>query len=397
MPRGEVAVTGVGIISALGSGRERNWSAILREESGLGTLTLFQSRRCGSFPVAEVKEDFVSNSLLRRGSRSDYLAVSAAAEAFEDAKLDTISNSEREGIGVILGASTGGMLDTEVFLTRLIRENNCDAELLRFHECSSSTEAVARILRLGGYRSTVSTACTSGAAAIAAACDVLLSGEADIMLAGGVDSLTRLTLNGFASLLIMSPDGCRPFDSDRNGMSLGEGAAVLVLESEDSVRSRGAKVYAYVAGWGGACDAYHATAPSPEGKGIVSAMRRALEMAEMSPEEIQYINAHGTGTQDNDIAEAKAMRTVFGEALPLVSSTKRYFGHTLAAAGAIESAVCVMALENQCVPPNLGIRKAIAELGCEPVMKPTKVCLEAVMKNCLGFGGGNTSIIFVRG
>jgi 3-oxoacyl-(acyl-carrier-protein) synthase len=335
----DIVITGVGIVSALGWNLEDTWSAIEEGRSGLGPLTLFQSERCGRFPVAEVKNDMKLKGGLTTGSRSDHLAVWAARTAFEGAGFGEVPREERRNIGVIIGATTGGMLDTESFLLQMINEGKVDARLLARHECAHATNAVAKRLGLGGFRSTVSTACSSGAMAISMACDVLSMGDASTMLAGGVDTLTRLTLNGFASLLIIAADGCRPFDANRSGMSLGEGAAVLVLEKEESAKKRGTPVLARLAGWASACDAHHMTAPVPDGSGIYRAMLLALERAAIKRSAVSYVNAHGTGTVDNDIAEARAISRLFGDNPPLVSSTKRFFGHTLAAAGALEAVV----------------------------------------------------------
>jgi 3-oxoacyl-(acyl-carrier-protein) synthase len=391
--RQPIAVTGIGIVSALGWTPGETWSAIEEERSGLGELTLFPSERCGHLPVAEVKGDPAGRSGLAHGSRNDHIAVFAAREAFRDAGLDVLNPDEKAGIGAILGASTGGMLDSEVFLEQIIKSGRLDMKLLRHHECASSANAIAEELGLGGYRSTVSNACSSGAAAISIACDVLESGEASVMLAGGVDSLTRLTLNGFASLLIVAPDGCRPFDANRAGMSLGEGAAVMVLETRDRAIARGAQVYAWITGWSSTCDAFHATAPSKDGLGIYQAMSLALKQADIDPGRVNYVNAHGTGTRENDPAEAKAIARLFGDNIPFVSSTKRFFGHTLAAAGAVEAVVCILAIKQGKVPANLGLREVDAEVGFEPVRTTSPAALDVVVSNSVGFGGNNCTLV----
>jgi 3-oxoacyl-[acyl-carrier-protein] synthase-1 len=277
-----------------------------------------------------------------------------------------------------------------------MKEGSFDTELLRHHEAASPANQVARSLGLQGFRTTVCTACAAGATAIATACDLIYSGEAQIVLAGGTDSLARLTLNGFCSLLIVASDGCRPFDAERGGMSLGEGAAVLALETEESAAGRGADVLGYVLGFGNTCDAYHATAPAPDGSGIFRAMSRALDAAGISPADVDYINAHGTGTIDNDIAEGRGITRLFGEKPPPVSSTKRFFGHTLAAAGAIEAIVCILALERRCLPPNLGLRHTDPGVGFEPVREKRKADLQVAMSNSMGFGGNNCSLIVSR-
>ena len=388
-----IVVTGLGMVSALGWSAEEAWSAIEEERSGLTELTLFDSPRCGHFPVGQIREDPALRSALATGSRTDHLAACAASTAFHNAGLNRLSLKERQDIGLVLGASTGGMLDSESFLLGLIREQQVRARKLARHDCAHATNAVARLLGISGFRATVSVACSSGALAIGMACDALCTGEAAIMLAGGVDCLTRLTLNGFASLLITSPDGCHPFDANRNGMSLGEGAAVLVLETEEKAKSRGAPVLAYLEGWASTCDAYHVTAPSRDGAGMYRAMALALERACVHPSEVRYINAHGTGTIDNDMAEARAITRLFGKQPPFVSSTKRFFGHTLAASGAMEAVVCILAMRNKRVPQNLGLRQLDPDIAFEPVREMIDAELGVVLSNSLGFGGSCASLV----
>jgi len=396
MNRPRIAITGMGMVSALGWSADDAWSAMEAERSGLQPLGLFASPRCGHVLVGEVRGDCARRSGLRGGSRSDRLAVFAARSAFEQAGLASLTEDGRGETGVVLGACTGGMLDTECFVEDYVKGRKLDARLLRHHECASSANAIARELGLGGFRATVSTACSSGAMAVAVACDALADGEARVMLAGGADSLTRLTLNGFCSLLNVDPGGCRPFDANRNGMSLGEGAGMLVLETEESARARGARVLAFIGGYGSTCDAHHTTAPAPDGLGVFNAMRLALESAGMAPADVDYINAHGTGTRENDAAEGAAIARMFGADPPPVSSTKRFFGHTLAAAGAIEIIVCALALMNQKVPGNLGMATPDASLGFTPVQRMAPASLRVAMSNSLGFGGNNCSVIICR-
>ena len=396
MCRQRVAVTGLGIVSAVGCSPAAVWAAIEREASGLGALSLFPSQRCGHIPVAEVRGEPADRSGLRSGSRTDHLAACAARDAFAQAALEALPEALRRQVGVVLGTTTGGILDSEVFLERLLAQGELAPELLRHHPPASPAEAVAGALDLVGFRATVSTACASGATAIAVACDALAAGEADAVLAGGADSLSRLTVNGFGSLLNVAADGCRPFDAGRTGLSLGEGAAVLALETEQHARERGAPILAWILGCGSSCDAYHATAPRPDGSGAAAAMRAALAVAQLEPQAVDYVNAHGTGTRDNDLAEGLALRAVFGDRVPAVSSTKRFFGHTLAAAGAIEAVVCILALEHQRVPANLGLRQADPEIGIHPVPHTCDAQVRVALSNSLGFGGSNGSIVLAR-
>ena len=384
-----IVVTGIGIISAAGRTPDEVWTALLDGRSGLGRLTLFSSTRCGQFPVAEVRGDLSADR--PDGSRSDRLALYAAREAYRHAGLGNLAG--REAIGIVLGNCTGGMDESEEFVRGLLKENRAEFELLRHHECAWPTNVVADSLGLRGFRATISEACASGATAIATACDAIRAGEAETVLTGGADSLTRFTLNGFCSLLNVSPSGCRPFDAGRDGMSLGEGAGVLVLETAEHAAARGARPLAVIAGYGATCDAYHATAPSPDGAGARKAMELALEMAGLRPAEVDYLNAHGTGTIENDAAEARAIVELFGGRIPHVSSTKRFFGHTLAAAGAIEAIVCMLSIRHQAIPANLGLERAADDLGFVPVTRtqPSPVCV--TMSNSLGFGGQNSSLV----
>ncbi len=399
--RPRVVVTGMGIVSAVGWTLAETWEAIEQGRSGLRTLSLFESQRCGRLPVGEVPGDPSARSGLAGGSRSDHLAVWAAKQAFRDAGLGTGDFLADRG-AVVLGALTGGMLFTEEFLSRLHRENRIDPSRpadfanLADRACCNAADRVAEDCGLAGFRTTVSNACASGGSALGLGCDLIEAGEADVVLAGGVDSLNRVVLNGFNSLMLVSPDGCRPFDAERKGMSVGEGAGVLVLESEARATARGASVRAWLAGRGNTCDAHHVSAPQPEGRGLGRAMHRALDDAGLAPGKVDYINAHGTGTADNDPAEAKAIRAVFGDAPPAVSSTKRFFGHTLAAAGAIEAIVTVLALERQAIPPNLGLRTVDPRIPLVPVAEYRPAKLDVAMSTSLGFGGNNSAVLFRR-
>jgi 3-oxoacyl-(acyl-carrier-protein) synthase len=385
----------MGVVSAAGWTLDETWEAIEQGRSGLRTLSLFESQRCGKLPVGEVTGDPALRSGLLGGSRSDHLAVWAARQAWSDAGLDPSCFAADRG-AVVLGALTGGMMFTEEFLSRLHLEQRADGRHLADRACCNSADRVAELFGLGGFRTTVSNACASGGAALGLGCDLIEAGEADVMLAGGVDSLNRVVLNGFNSLMLVSPEGCRPFDAERKGMSVGEGAGVLVLESEEHAKARGARVRAWLAGRGNTCDAHHVSAPQPEGRGLHEAMRLALEGAGLAPAAVDYINAHGTGTADNDPVEARAIRALFGEVPPAVSSTKRFFGHALAAAGAIEAIVTVLALERQAIPANLGLRTVDPKIPLAPVAEYRRAKLDVAMSTSLGFGGNNSAVLFRR-
>ena len=394
-PRHRVVVTGLGVVTAAGCGVAAVWDALRAGRSGLGPLTLFASPRHDRHPVGQVCVDVDSLAGPVRGSRSDKLAWIAVQEAIEQAGLEPrLRSVPPERVGISLGSTVAGMLGTEEVLRHLLREGRQRFGPLRFHECASATELCARLLGARGPCLTFSTACSAGAMAIAAAAEMIESGEADVMIAGGADSLSRLTLNGFGSLLLLDPNGCRPFDAGRTGISLGEGAGMLVLEAEATAQARGAKILGRLSGWGASCDASHATAPHPEGDGALAAMRLALERSGLPPDSINYVSVHGTGTPDNDSMEAKALRRLFGARVPPFSSVKRFFGHTLAASGAIKAVVCLQALQEQAVPASLGCNTADPKIGLEPVRQFRGQALEHVLSNSFGFGGNNAALVF---
>ncbi|MEJ0090250.1 MAG: beta-ketoacyl-[acyl-carrier-protein] synthase family protein [Limisphaerales bacterium] len=387
-------ITGLGIVTAAGCGVDEVWAAITSGTSGLRPLSLFQSPRYGQMPVGEIKRDLAELGAPLRGSRSDKLGWLAACEAVALAKINLPAVADRAGI--VLGCSVGGSFDSEHFLTALIKRGKMRARPTRFHECNSTLDLIANDFGLFGPGLTIATACSSSALAIATAAELIMAGEADVMLAGGADSLSLMTWGGFNALLLTDAAGCRPFDAARSGMTLGEGAAILVIESEESAQKRGAKILARLTGWGASCDAHHANRAASRRRGALAAMQSALRRANLDAADIGYINAHGTGTRDNDLAEGKALKKLFGAAVPPFSSTKRFFGHALAASGAIEAVVCVEALRRQALPPNPGFTMPDAAIGLEPVTTLRPAALTHVMSNSLGFGGNNATLIFSK-
>jgi 3-oxoacyl-[acyl-carrier-protein] synthase II len=387
-------ITGLGIMAATGCGVDEVWDAIRAVKGGLKPLTLFQSPRYGQIPAGEIRQDLLALGAPSHGSRSDQLGWLAAREAIAAAKINFSDCADRAGI--VLGCSVGGSFDSERFLTTLIKHGKMRARPTRFHECASVVELIAEEFGLLGPGMAVTTACSSSALAIATAAEMIMAGEADVMLAGGADSLSRMTWGGFHSLLLVDSEGCRPFDAKRAGTSLGEGAAILILESEEFAKRRGAKILARLSGWGASCDAHHTTAPHPEGEGAVAAMQSALKRAGLESSAINYINAHGTGTRDNDLVESKALKAVFGDRVPPFSSTKHFFGHALAASGAIEAVVCVEALRHQEIPSNPGFLEPDPAIGLEPVTTFQRASLTHVMSNSFGFGGNNAVLIFSK-
>jgi 3-oxoacyl-(acyl-carrier-protein) synthase len=396
MPGRNPVITGRGIISAAGCGVARVWRAMVEQQTGLGRLDLFQSPRYAAHPVGQVRDNVDVLAAGVRGSRSDKLGWIAAHEALLDAGISgSIAGTAASRVGVVFGATVGGMLGTEAALAEWLKHQRRRWAALRHHECGGTAELCAERLGATGPCLTLSTACSAGAMAILVAAELIQSNEVDLVLVGAADSLSRLTLNGFGSLLLLDPAGCRPFDARRAGISLGEGAAAMVLEEESAARARGARVLARLAGWGASCDAHHATAPHPEGLGAAKALERAVGR-DPARGGIDFVSAHGTGTRDNDAMEARALRRVLGEPLPPMASVKRFFGHTLAASGLIKAVTCVQSLVEQATPGSPGFETMDPEVNVEPARAFQRRSLERVLSNSFGFGGNNVALVFAK-
>ncbi|MCE7065851.1 beta-ketoacyl synthase [Dyadobacter sp. CY326] len=388
-----VRVTGFGIVSAIGLSVTENLLALREGRTGIGPMRFLDNS--DSLLVGEVK---MSNAELETKlhvsqkpiSRTSLLGLKAAREAWgsnqHNAELRT---------GIISATSVGGMDRTEDFYKSYLADNHPDFAKLKTHDSGNTTERIAAELGISGYINTLSTACSSGANAIMLGARMLLQNKLDRVLVGGSDALTKFTINGFRSLMIYDDQWCRPFDESRSGLNLGEGAAFLLLENEKSIGITGNKTIGYVNGWANAADAYHQTASSPEGKGATLAITNALTKSGIDAAEISYVNAHGTGTKNNDLSESVALKNVFGEHVPFFSSTKPYTGHTLAAAGAIEAVFSLLSIRNSLIFPNLNYRNAIEETALEPVTAlQTEMPINAVLSNSFGFGGNNSSLVF---
>lgn len=402
-----VAITGLGAVTAVGNGVAALDKALMEGRDGLGRLDLWPSELADEFPVAEYKGDLDADLApvpgmnrtqrqLSRLSRSDKLALVAAAEAVRQAGLDA---PHLRAAGAYLGQSVCGTFSSEATLIAVldaVKSNSrrrVPMDAMFTHEGASALDRLAQYFGLGGPTLSFMTACSSGANAIGLAAQRIAAGKCDVMLAGGADSLSRIALYGFFSLQVISPDGPRPFDRDRKGMTVGEGAGMVVLESLTHARKRGAQVLALLTGYGHSCDAHHLTAPHPEGAGAIVAMREAMTAAGIGPTDVGYINAHGTATMDNDRTEARAISAVFGASVP-VSSTKRFLGHTLAAAGAIEAVICARALQNKLLPGNLGLRQPLDDAKLDLLKEPRKSPgLRHVLSNSFGFGGNNAALV----
>lgn len=390
-----LSVTGSGIVSAIGLCKSDVLSSLVSRQTGISVMRRLPSVH-HDYPVAEVR---LSNDELkqilhipveREISRTVLLGLKAVREALEEARVD-MTTFRKKRVVLVSGTTVGGMDITEEHFARLDTDRNGD--FLRFHDCGSGTRQIAD--SVGGFSeyTTISTACSSAANAIIVGAEMIRSGEADIVVAGGTESLSVFHLNGFRALMILDKEKCRPFDACRAGLNLGEGAAYVVMESEQSARERGVDIHAYLAGYGNACDAFHQTASSPDGEGAYRAMGDALRMAGLLPEQIQYVNAHGTGTPNNDLSETVALQRIFGSRMPRISSTKSFTGHTTSASGSVEAVICLLAMQHGFVPANLGWEHPM-ENGIVPSAGEENVVLKYVMSNSFGFGGNDSSLIF---
>jgi len=389
-PNVRIAVTGAGIICAIGRNKEEVWRSIVESRDGIGKLTRFPGETFPTDLAAEVDRDLapmlpISKRETKRLSRTDLLAVIAAREALEQ------SGAPRERAIVATGTSTGGLLEGEdYYFTRLVRgRRRAPASRVLQQPTSGPSDAVARVFNLGGGVVSNATACASAGAAIGMATDYLRSHHADVALAGGSDALCRLTYSGFNVLQAVDPAPCSPFAADRKGITLGEGAAYLVLERFEDAVARGANILAELRSYGASCDAHHPTAPAEDGSGAEAAMKMAL-----GAETVDYVNAHGTGTLLNDSAETKAILSAVGPKIP-VSSTKSYFGHTLGASGGVEAVITVLALREQLAPPTLRLHVAANDCTLDYIPHtPRPMEMRSALSNTFGFGGSNVSLLF---
>lgn len=394
-----VFIAGVGAITAIGNTIAGCLAALEREEPGMGSITYLETAHRNQIPVAEVKLDNEALAKLAglpsHISRTALLSSIAAKEALIDAGIENISSLRT---GFISANTVGGMDKTEHFFAEFLTDPSKGKlrEVLH-HECGSVSELVADHLGIRNHVSTISTACSSSANAIFFGARMIRHGMLDVVVAGGTDTLTKFTLNGFNSLMILDREFCRPFDDTRAGLNLGEGAGYVVLVSEKVAASVGKEMYARLSGYQNANDAFHQTASSPGGDGSFFAMTGALKRSGLQTSDIDYINLHGTGTQNNDLAEGTAIKRLFGETPPPMSSTKSFTGHTLGASGGIEAVFSVLAVKHGMLFPNLRFTTPMSELGLVPQLTFRKdQTIKHVLSNSFGFGGNCSSLIFSK-
>lgn len=390
-----IVVTGIGVISAIGNTVAENRVALQEGKCGITSLSLLSSKYAGIIPFGEIK---ISTQDLQKKlhatepgvTRTSLLALHAFNEAIKDSHLtnDEITSADT----ALIGASTvGGMCLTDELYDDANKNDN-GSEYLSSYDCASVNIYLQKHYQMDGPVNTINTACSSSANAIMYGARLIKSGKAKRAIVGGVDSLAKFTINGFNALHILSSDICTPFDEQRKGLNLGEGAAFLILEKEEDAINK--PIHAVLSGYGNSNDSFHPSSLSDEGDGPYLSMKKALEIANLTADKIDFINAHGTATENNDIVESTAMLRLFGNTVPPFASTKSNTGHTLAAAGAIEAVYSILNLAHQEIYRSLNYKQPIPATGLIPVQAYQKMPLQHVMSNSFGFAGNCSSLIF---
>lgn len=395
----KIAITGMGIISAIGNNVEENLNSLTSGKHGISDITLFETRHKGNIKTGEIKlsnAELSEKLQLKEGhhaTRTSLLGMIAAKEAVESAGISDINEYKT---GLISSTSVGGMDVTEKYFYTY-EDFPEKQKYIDSHDAGNSSLLIADYLGLKGMVSTISTACSSAANAIMMGAKLIKNGVLDRVIVGGTDALSKFTLNGFNTLMILTDSYNTPFDNDRKGLNLGEAAAFIVLESDEVVKKDNKKVLGYLSGYGNANDAHHQTASSENGQGAYLAMEKALKVSGLDKEQIDYINVHGTATPNNDLSEGIAMIRIFGENnVPEFSSTKAFIGHTLAAAAGIEAVYSLLAIQNNIIFPNLNFKTKMAEFDLTPVTELKEKNINHVLSNSFGFGGNCSTLIFSK-
>jgi 3-oxoacyl-(acyl-carrier-protein) synthase len=391
-----IVVTGIGVISAIGNTIAENRISLIEGKCGIDVLEMFPSKFAGSIPVGEIK---ISTANLKDKlnahepgiTRTTLLALHAMQEAIADSGLTTAQLASPDT--ALIGATTvGGMCLTDE-MYRDSKPESTDKEYLQSYDYGSTNLYLQQKFDITGQVNTINTACSSAANAIMYAARLIKTGRAKRAIAGGFDSLAKFTINGFNALHILSNEPCTPFDENRKGLNLGEGAAFLILEKESD--AAGKNIYATLSGYSNTNDAFHASSLSDDGVGPYNAMKEALAVAGLQPEAIDFINTHGTGTENNDQVEGTAMRRLFND-VPAFTSSKANTGHTLGAAGAVEAVYCILNISEQELYPGIHFTTPITALSLQPLQAYTKAPLKHIMSNSFGFGGNCSSLIFSK-
>jgi 3-oxoacyl-[acyl-carrier-protein] synthase II len=372
---------------------------MLAGECGIRRLTLFdpsEYRTATAAQIDEIPDDFIEPARRRRMSRADRIGIVAAREAIAASGLD-LGREDLSRIGVILGGGVSGLMDSEANFARMLSGRRARPSGFLNHQPDAITDRLAEFFGVRGIKSTITTACSSSAVSMGFAFDAIRQGLADVVLTGGSDVLARLTYGGFNSLRSVDPEPCRPFDRNRKGLSIGEAAGILVFEESERARRRGAPILAEFRGYGVTSDAYHMTAPEPSGRAGARTIAAALASARLGPDEIDYVNAHGTATPANDSAETNAMKAALGERarkIP-VSSTKSMIGHALCAAGGIEGVISVLALRDQVAPPTIHLEDPDPACDLDYVSDGARpLRIRAVLSSSFAFGGNSAVVAF---
>ncbi len=388
----------MGIISAIGNNVAENYASLIAGKKGISRISQIDTVHKDDIMVGEIAD---TNAVLEKQlgfaenevSRTVLIGCIAANEAILNAGITDINDART---GMISGTTVGGMDKSEQYFYDYFDRPEVRQHITGLHAGDSTKKIAAHLGLEESFVTTISTACSSAANAIMLGARMIKSGQLDRAIVGGTDCLSKFTINGFKTLLILSDTYSSPFDEERKGLNLGEAAAYLVLESDALVQKEAKKVLGYVTGYGNANDAYHQTASSEHGDGAVLAMGKALKTAGLQPSDIDYVNAHGTATPNNDLSEGRALIRLFGKNVPEFSSTKASTGHTLAAAGGVEAVYSVLALQNDTIFPNLNYKTPMTEFDLEPITEVTKKPLRHVLSNSFGFGGNCSTLIFSK-
>jgi 3-oxoacyl-[acyl-carrier-protein] synthase-1 len=392
----KVFVSGMGIISSLGIDVQENLDGLIKGKSGVGPIRHLKTLLSSELIAGEVSysdQELIEISEIKNTSgvsRASLLGLIAAKEAIKDVEIQ----DPNIRTGIIVGTTADSMTNIELHLKDFLSNDNRN-EFIESQDWGASTEIIANELGISGYQTTINTACSSAANAIMTGARMIKHNLLDRVLVGGTDALSKVMLNGFHALMIVDPEVCKPFDHERKGLNLGEGAAFLLLESEKLTLKKNA--ICELSGYGNSNDAHHLTAQSPDGEGVALAMELALAESNLEANDIHYINAHGTGSENNDLSEIRGLEKVFGSHAPAFSSTKPFTGHTLGSSGALEAVFSILSIQHQLIFPNLNFSHQMKETK----LKPEKNLIRSqqinhVLSNSLGFGGNNTSLIFSK-
>jgi 3-oxoacyl-[acyl-carrier-protein] synthase II len=394
-----IVITGMGICSCIGDNVQETFTHLSQGKSGLSTIELLDTLHQDHIRVGEVKHtnEALTNILdipkENSYSRTSLLGILALREAFKNASLD---GESLHSLGLIMASSVGGMDMTERYFYDYAT-NIPARRYITSHNIGEITQQMASYFGIKGFVTSLSTACSSSANAIITAANLIRTGRARTLAVGGADALSKFTINGFNALMILSDKEATPFDEHRKGLNLGEAGAFLILEAESEALKHGRKILAQLSGWGNANDAYHQTASSEDGEGAFLAIEKALHCSGLSPKDIDYINAHGTATVNNDLSESRALIRIFSEEqMPDLSSTKPFTGHTLAVASAVEAIISILSIEKEMIFPNLNFQTPMKEVNIKPVTVLKQKPIQHVLSNSFGFGGNCSALIFSK-